>query len=63
MERIYIKVLSRLKETADIRQELNALEVSFVGLEQEIDEVVNDLKQRHDETEEKEREKTYGSAV
>jgi hypothetical protein len=39
------------------------LEVYFVGLEQEIDEVVNDLKQRHDEMEGKEREKTYGSAI
>jgi hypothetical protein len=40
------------------------LEVYFLGLEQEIDELVNDLiKQRHDEKEGKEREKTYGSAV
>jgi hypothetical protein len=39
------------------------LEVYFVGLEQEINEVVNDLKERHDETEGKEKERTYGSAV
>jgi hypothetical protein len=39
------------------------LEVYFVGLEQEIDEAVNDLKERHDETEGKEREKLYRSAV